>query len=119
MQFDPAESVLLNRLGNQIADAATVSLGVDEGESEKSIGTAAHNARNLAICGAIVGVKCRKENRAVDAGRSRATQIATERSRGIPRPRQSVATPGVAVGVDDHLVLAMMNLRMALLISTP
>src|SRR5688572_33363148 len=57
VHLDADEPVVRNRLLNHGSHTSTIPLRVDERESPKAIGTAAHNARNLPIRDGVVGMK--------------------------------------------------------------
>ena len=102
VHLDADEAVLLDAPLHHVAHPAAVARGMDEGQPIEAVRPARDDARDLAVRDRIVGMKRRKDDRAVDAGPGGPAQVLFKRRRGVPGTGQPIAFSGMAMAVDDH-----------------
>ena len=102
VHLDADEAVLLDGALTMSCTRPRSRAACTKAKPIEAIGAARDDARDLPVRDRIVGMKGRKDHRALDTGAGGPTQVLLERRRGVPGTGQAVAFAGMAVAIDDH-----------------
>src|SRR5262249_28174385 len=102
MNLDPDKAVFSDRFAHHLFDSSSIMLRMNESEAKESIRTTLDDAGDGAIRDSVIRMEGGKEYSAIDPCRTAPAQEIVQGRVGIPRPGQAIASPRVAMTVDDH-----------------